>query len=215
MAQYSDIQKTIIEILIASGEKSSAQQISSRIARAVNGALSDMDFIVDWDVAVKDFTKTITTGNDSVSVGAITIFKPIICLATVSDSQYPLQFLHLTDLKGMTAVVEETGYPEYYSLGGNNIYVGPGLLTLDITVSGSFRRGLTISDIPYLPESLVTDRALMRLLKPGTPEHIAAWSGWKEGAKTVRENYRITGERRSNVTIDAQVQENMDYLDSL
>jgi hypothetical protein len=205
MAEWTDIKQSVVDELVVAGEKVTVNQIEGRLSRVGNQALSDIDYIIDWDIAIFDYSKTIAEGHDNVSVGQYTFFKPIVCIATVSSVDYPLTFIHLTDLKILSTAIDTFIYPEKYSLAGNKIYIGPGLASADITVKGSARRRLTISDIPYLPDSLVINRMLMRLLKPGTPAHIAAWSGWKEDVRMVKQGHKITAERRSNMVVDGRV----------
>ena len=214
MAGWNNIQDIVVDALVQAGQKITVKQAVGKLTRTAVAALSDIDFIIDWDLALADFSKTISEGDDSVSLSYAS-FKPIFCNATVGDDTYPLEFIHLTDLKAMTAAIDENKYPFKYSLAGRNIYVGPGLMAQDIVISGSYRRKLTINDIEYLPESLVIDRMLMRLLKPGTPEHIAAWSGWKEDVKRVQKAYSLTAEKRSNMTVDRRVVAFNAYLNSL
>lgn len=193
----------------------STVQDKGQLMLAITESLGDIDYVIDWDMAVKPFQKTISSGNDSVSVGTDIFFKPVYCLATVDGNDYPLVFKHLTDLRELTAIVEETSYPEYYSITGTRLYVGAGLMTADTVVKGEYRRVLSLTDIPYLPPSLLINRALMRLLKPGTPEHIAAWSGWKESVKQTKAGYKLTAEKRSQSPMDPQVVANMEYLEDL
>jgi len=191
-------------------------QNEAMIGRKIGVALESIDFVVVWNFAVKAFSKSISADHNSASVGSNLIFHPIFCKATIGDDVYPLDYMTLSDFERETANWTTTNdYPTNYSVGGNKIYVGPGLLGSDATIEGKYQRKLTTSDIPYLPGSMVIDRTLMLILKPGTPEHIAAWSGWKEIVKQVRNSYTVTKEYRSHSDMDDQILLNMAYMDSL
>lgn len=215
MANWNIVQDLIIEALVQAGQKVTKSQIEGKLSRNVLSVLEDIDYIIDWDIATADYSVTVNEGEDNASIGAYTFFKEISCTATIGDDDYTLEFLHLSELKALSTSIDTNSYPDKYSLAGNRIYVGPGLMAADITVSGAFRRKLTIADIPYLPSSLIVDRMLMRMVKPGTPDHIAAWSGWKEGIKRVQKHYKLSAEKWSNMNQDERVSSFNAYLDTL
>lgn len=211
MANIKDVRQTIAE-----GAAISLTKNKALIDRRINIALEDIDSIVEWNFAIKSFEKDITVNKNSVSVGSDMIFHPVFCKVTMSDDTWPLNYISLTDFERQTANISTVNnYPTLYSVGGNRLYVGPGLLGSAAVIEGKYQRKLTINDIPNLPASLVINRALMGMLKAGTPQQIAAWSGWKSGVKSIQETYKVTAETRSYNYLDEQVQINMAYLDSL
>jgi len=194
----------------------SLDQNESLIERKILIALSRIDAIVDWNIAIKDFSKTIAAGKNYALVSDDFIFKPVVCVISISDNSYDLDFLQLTDFKRQTANITSTvSTPRKYSVGGNRLYVGPGLLAAEATITGSYRRRLTLNDVEYIPADLIINKALMSLHTPGTPEHIAAWSGWKEASKDIAKVYKVTAEKRSKKPLDKQLEANASYLNSL
>ena len=218
MAEFKDVIDAIVDEYNSSAEKSiSYSQRKSMINRSIELALEKIDSVAPWNFAIKSYSKTIQAGKNSVSIGLDMIFKPLSCIITIGDNIYPLDYINLTDFENRTALLSDntTSYPNLYSIGGNKLYVGPGLLADSAVVTGKYQRKLTIDDIPYLPANLIIDRSLMRLCKKGTPTNIAAWSGWKEGKADIERTYKITAEKHSYFRLDEQVEENMEHMDSL
>ena len=210
--------ESIVEEYNASAKHGiSIVQDKAMLGRNINTVLGIMDRIVSWNIAIKSFSKSIAANKNSASVGTDMIFKPAWCKVTISGNTWPLDYITLTDFERMTAEMDTatTNSPTLFTVGGNKIRIGPGLLTTSATVAGEYQRKLTDNDIPYLPADMVIDGVLKRILPKGNSAQIAAWSGWKEGKKSIQETYRVTAQKRSSRPIDKQIAANYQYLQSV
>lgn len=212
----------VLESIVEEYNASAKHEISivqnkATLGRKINIVLGIMDRIVSWNIAIKSFSKSIAANKNSASVGTDMIFKPIWCKVTISGNTWPLDYIELTDFERMTAEMDKspTNSPTLFTVGGNKVRVGPGLLTTSAIVAGEYQRKLTDNDIPYLPADMVIDGVLMRMLPKGNSAQIAAWSGWKEGKQSIQATYKVTAHRRSSKPIDKQIQANQQYLRSV
>lgn len=213
----SVLESIVVEYNASAKHEISIKQDIAMLGRNINTVLGIMDRMVPWNIAIKSFSKSIAANKNSASVGTDMIFKPVWCKVTISGNTWPLSYIELTDFERMTAEMDTatTNSPTLFTVGGNKIRVGPGLLTTSATVAGEYQRKLTDNDIPYLPADMVIDGVLKRILPKGNAAQIAAWSGWKEGAKSLQATYKVTAHRRSSKPIDKQIQANQQYLQSV
>jgi hypothetical protein len=203
----------------ATGQKTSIEQSRSMIHRKIAIVLSQLDTMAAWPFAIEDFSVSIPANSGSALVSNFDIFKPVSCKATFgTTTDKPLIFLEITDfdIKSANYVGSTNGDPDYYSLAGKNIYVGPGLLAEATTVSGRYQRKLILADISSLPAQMIIDGTLKRMLKKGTPEDIAARTEWNMGKGDMKRSMtKATEERRSIKRLDPRIAANNRYENSL
>jgi hypothetical protein len=198
--------------------KLTATQDEAALLRTLNVlVLPEIDEVYDWPCAVVPFSKIVAAGDNDVDIITYPIFKPVICYATGQDD--PLDFYEITDFLERSAAYGRTksnSAPIDYSLSGNKLLVGPGVMASATTVSGDVRRRLNQDDLDFLPPQLCIYGLLKALHKAGSPGSIKAWSGWKIALGSAA-NYanKKTGESRTIRTTDPQITANNRYKNSL
>jgi hypothetical protein len=201
---------------LLAGNANVSQAMGAMIDRKIQLVLAEMDKLTQWRCAVEDFDATVPANDRRVMVASFPTLKIISCLAVVSGVQKELDYISLTEFESQSANYYGTtnSAPTNYSVGGNMLYVGPGNLAASTNITGKVQRRLTTNDVENLPEAMIVDGVLRRMLPKGTPGQIAAWNGWNTAKSGLGVQQKATAESRGKV-LDAQIAANMNYLNSI
>ncbi|MHC4148852.1 MAG: hypothetical protein ACYSR5_05135 [Planctomycetota bacterium] len=214
-----DLDPLLIQIADEAGLGQNISQHKSRILRHLNVVLEEMDPMAVWRCAIVDFSKTVKANKNKVVIQGANIFKPIICnFVNDEGAEYPLTYRELTNFWEEHAAygTGTNDSPEIYTIGGGYIYIGPGIMAGDTTISGQVRRRLTQNDVSQLPANMLIDGTVKRLAKKGSPESTHAWNGWNLAKeKVIRAAKKHTGEERDVQPVDPVIARNIVYINSV
>lgn len=213
-----ELDQILIQTSIDLGWGENISSNRGKLERGLTVVLEEMDALVDWRCSITDFSKTVSANSNKVIVSNVDIFKPIICRYLDSDSvEHPLTYRELTDYWERDAAwgTDTNDSPTDYTISGGYIYIGPGVMDSATTITGQVRRRLNVNDVPNLPAPMLIDGNVKRLAKKGSPESIAAWSGWNNARDMILAAKKHTAEQRDTQPIDPVIARNIAYLKSL
>ncbi len=213
-----DLEDVLTEILDEAQMGQNLTTHRTRIIRKLRVTLGEMDAMTMWRCAVVDFTKSVPANKNKVSVSSTNLFKPLICNYVTSDGvKYPLTYREMTnfEMKHAAYGTGTTDKPTIYTIGGGNIYIGPGIMAARTVISGKVRRRLTENDVSQLPAPMLVSGTVKRLAKDVDRRTNARINWLTMRKEIITAASKHTSEERDTSPLDPVIQRNINYMSTL